>query len=199
MPNIGIIASSISASLNASSYESIATTTVGAGGVASITFSSIPSTYKHLQIRYLAATNRATYGVDDAAIILNGDTTNGNYYSHWIYGNGTSATATSAAGGAGGTGTGLFWGFAFGTTATTPTGFAGGVTDILDYANTNKYKTLRNLGGYDTNGVTAGGFGGTVSFDSGLWMSTAATTSLTIKSVNGSFIQYSSFALYGVK
>lgn len=32
-------------------YDSIATTTVGAGGAASITFSSIPSTYQHLQIR----------------------------------------------------------------------------------------------------------------------------------------------------
>ena len=45
----------------ATSFDSIATVTVGAGGSSSITFSSIPSTYKHLQIRLLAQTNRATY------------------------------------------------------------------------------------------------------------------------------------------
>ena len=179
------------------SYESIATTVVGAGGTSSITFSSIPATFQHLQIRYLAKTNRATYGVDDAFITLNSDVTGANYYSHWMYGNGSSALATYGVGNGGG-GQGIFWGFAFSTTQISPTGFAGGVIDVLDYANTNKNKTLRGLMGFDANGGTAGGYGGTITFASGAWFSTAATTNIIIKS-NGNFQEYSQFALYGVK
>ena len=196
---LGIMASAISGNLFTPSkdYDSIATTTVGSGGASTITFSSIPSTYKHLQIRYLAKTNRATYGVDDAFITLNSDVTGANYYSHWMYGNGSSALATYGVGNGGG-GQGIFWGFAFSTTQISPTGFAGGVIDVLDYANTNKNKTLRCLAGFDANGGTAGGYGGTVIFASGAWFSTSATTNITIKS-NGSFQEYSQFALYGVK
>jgi hypothetical protein len=51
MPILGIIASSKLTVSN--SYESIATTTVGSGGSATVTFSSIPATYKHLQVRTL--------------------------------------------------------------------------------------------------------------------------------------------------
>ena len=39
------------------SYESIATVTVGSGGAASVEFTSIPSTYTHLQIRAIVRTN----------------------------------------------------------------------------------------------------------------------------------------------
>ena len=53
MPILGIIASSrLTAAPN--SYESIYTTNVGSGGVADVTFNSIPATYTHLQIRYIA-------------------------------------------------------------------------------------------------------------------------------------------------
>jgi hypothetical protein len=34
--------------------------------------------------------------------------------------------------------------------------------DILDYANTNKYKTVRSLSGLDTNGAGVSGFNGAV-------------------------------------
>jgi hypothetical protein len=64
--------------------------------------------------------------------------------------------------------------------------------DILDYANTNKFKTTRTLEGYDANGS------GNVSLTSGLWQSTSAINSITITAV-GTFNQYSQFALYGVK
>ena len=47
-----------------SSYDSIATVTVGSGGSSSIVFSSIPQTYKHLQIRGFVQTTRATYPAD---------------------------------------------------------------------------------------------------------------------------------------
>jgi hypothetical protein len=52
-PILGILASGMSGNLWApgKDFDSIATTTVGAGGASTITFSSIPSTYRHLQIR----------------------------------------------------------------------------------------------------------------------------------------------------
>ena len=76
------------------SYESIQTVTVGSGGAADITFSSIPGTYKHLQLRVLA--RGAGTGAVAMKLQFNSDTTSGNYYSyHEIYGTG-SATAASA-------------------------------------------------------------------------------------------------------
>ena len=56
---IGVIASSGGAAAAGTAYESIATVTVGAGGSSSVTFSSIPSTYQHLQIRYINTTSTA--------------------------------------------------------------------------------------------------------------------------------------------
>lgn len=181
-PILGIYASQISGHLFAPSgaYDSIATTTVGAGGTSSITFSSIPSTYTHLQIRGLSL-NSANV---DYVLRYNGDS-GSNYRGHVLYGDGSSAIAANTFGG---TYTGNDIAFNSGTTY--PVAF---VTDILDYANTNKNKTLRGLYGTDANGS------GQIVLISGLWMNTSAVTSITITAVSGTFSQYSSFALYGVK
>ena len=180
-----------------SSYESISTVTVGSSGSSSISFTSIPSTYTHLQIRYLAQTNRSLI-IDDAFITINSDTTGANYYSHQLTGNGSSASASASAGNGGG-GQGLFWPYAFLGTASGSYNYWGvGVIDILDYANTNKYKTLRSLNGGDGNGASTSGYYPSVNLDSAVWNSTSAINAITIKS-NGNFSQYSSFALYGIK
>jgi hypothetical protein len=71
--------------------------------------------------------------------------------------------------------------------------FGVGVASILDYTNTNKYKTSRILCGYDANGS------GFSLLYSGLWQNTAAITSITMFPNSGNFEQYSSFALYGVR
>ena len=168
-------------------FNSIATTTVGSGGASSIEFTSIPGTYKHLQIRIIARDNRATTG-DYAALQFNNDT-GANYAEHSLYGNGTSASAAATA-------SGTYMGinrFAGGSAGANTFGVS--IIDILDYANTNKYKTTRNLGGYDNNGD------GRVGIDSGLWMNTNAITSIKLSAQAGSsnFTQYSSFALYGIK
>jgi hypothetical protein len=186
MPVLGIVASQISGHLFAPSgaYDSIATTTL-ATATASITFSSIPATYKHLQIRMLAKSDYA--GNEDGFVRFNGDTA-GNYSWHFMYGNGTSAGAYS------GTSAGFIRGFRQVGNSSSANVFDGTVIDILDYANTSKYKTLRSLSGYDNNGS------GIIQFMSGLWMSTVATTSLTLTTETGSnFMAYSSFALYGIK
>lgn len=175
-PMLGIMASQISGHLTAYSYDSIATVTVGGGGTTTITFSSIPSTYTHLQIRgFMMNGNYAT-------LRFNGDTTAANYANHYLTGNGAAASSAynaSAAyvpmSGSGGT--------------TNPYVF---VTDILDYANTNKFKTVRSLEGYDANGS------GSVYLSSNLWRSSSAVTSIVLTAAS-TINQYSSFALYGIK
>jgi hypothetical protein len=181
---IAIIASSGG---DTNSYESIATVNVGVLGAASVTFSSIPATYTHLQVRYIGRDNRASAS-DDLMFRLNSDATTANYNSHRLYGDGSAVSADRVTGFAG-----TLSAFVTGATAGASM-FGAGVTDILDYANTNKYKTTRSIGGNDQNGS------GFVSFISGLWMSTSAITNIEIIPLNGTlFTQYSSFALYGIK
>jgi hypothetical protein len=191
-PIFGIMASSISGSkISTSSFESIATTTVGSGGSSSVTFSSIPSTYTHLQIRGIAKTGRATYGRDDIGMQFNSDT-NTNYNDHLLYGNGASALATANNGS-----TFMDLGYIAGNGGASF--FGAFVIDVLDYANTNKYKTVRNLSGVDHNGLIAT-FSGIVNLGSGLWRSASAVNSITLVNYTGTnFQQYSSFALYGIK
>jgi hypothetical protein len=186
----GIYASQISGHLWAPSgaYDSIATTTVGSGGASSITFSSIPSTYTHLQIRATLRMTRTGQPEGVAVVKVNSDATTGNYSSHEVGGDGSTTDAGYYSGIAG-----LYGVTGAATTATS--GIMGvSIMDILDYANTSKYKTSRMLAGDDRNG--------SVSFRlySGLWMSTSAITQLDIIPYYGTaFEQYSSFALYGVK
>jgi len=187
-PILGIYASQMSGHLwPASSYESIATTTVGAGGVASVTFSSIPSTYTHLQVRILAKFEEPTVAVDSIRTRFNGDSGN-NYARHRISGDGSTASSAAA------TTTSFVNAGDMSTNSSNSGIFGCAILDILDYANTDKYKTTRSLDGNDRNGA------GTVGLRSGLWMNTSAITQISFAAVGGSdFTQYSSFALYGIK
>lgn len=165
------------------SFDSIATTTLTTA-TASITFSSIPSTYTHLQIRGIARSVGANVNI---TVQLNSDT-GSNYTYHNIIGNGAAVTANGGA-----SSSVLYLGFTP-ETASTASCFSGTVIDILDYTNTNKYTTLRSITGSDLNGS------GSVRFMSGAWLSTSAVTSVVLTiSGSDSFQQYSSFALYGIK
>ena len=169
----------------AGAFESIATTTLSTS-TATITFSSIPATYKHLQIRYIAKTTNAAAS-DICVWRLNSDTAT-NYSRHYLYGDGASAVS-----GAGVSDTRMMTDGVTGANHAAGT-FGTGIVDILDYANTDKYKTLRALTGYK------GSAGGLFVLNSGNWRSTSAVTSITITSNStASFIQYSQFALYGIK
>ena len=171
--------------------DSIATVTVGSGGSSYIEFTSIPNTYTHLQIRYLARTNRATYGVESFKInvgVSSADT-GANYTRHYLLGDGSSVAAaadTSA----------TYWEGVndFGTT--TGGSFGAGVIDILDYANTNKYKTVRYITGFDSND----GNRDRITIASGLWQSSSAITSITLEAdASQTLSQYTTLALYGIK
>ena len=188
---LNIIAGSLSVGVtpSSSSYESIATVTVGAGGSSTITFSSIPSTYEHLQLRFIV---RSAAAANSCAVFVRFNSDSGsNYYTyHEIFGDG--ATAAAYAGGAG-TQVQLDQ-FPAANRATGIFGVA--VLDILDYKSTNKNKTTRLLSGFDANGA------GSVVFGSALWKPStiAAINTITITENNANnFAQYSQFALYGIK
>jgi hypothetical protein len=162
-----------------SAFDSIGSFTVSSA-VSSITFSNIPQTYTHLQLRFSAkcASNDQGY-----FLRINGDT-GSNYNSHLLYGNGSAAISTANSSW---TGIDLI--------TTTSAQFSIGVVDILDYTNTNKNKVVRSIGGYDNNGS------GYMNFYWGQRRNTAAITSLTILEflAGGNIQQNSHFTLYGIK
>jgi hypothetical protein len=164
-------------------YDSIATTTLSTA-TASVTFSSIPQTYTHLQLRALVK-NTVNYAWG-ANIQLNGAT---NYSRYHRFGEDTSSGSGVIVDS--GTATGQTF-FTYGATAATNI-FGVAIVDILDYTNTNKYKTLRAFSGWDNNG------GGVLFETSSLYATTSAVSSLVITPTSGNIATYTQFALYGIK
>lgn len=192
MPILGAIASAISGNLYSASYDSISTVTVGAGGSATITFSSIPNTYKHLQVRMFGQTNRSDSTQDAVMVQFNNDASDSSYTRHVMLGDGS--TTSAGAGTTGSASASAAFGIRFGTNQSGTQRWGAGILDILDYTNTAKYTTTRAIGGTDNNST------GLVGISSNLWVNTSVITTIVIKPHTGSlFNQYSSFALYGIK
>ena len=166
------------------SYESIATVTVGAGGASSADFTSIPQTYKHLQLRWISNSNDANVRVN-----FNSDSSTSNYAFHLLRGSGSVATSAAYPSSSGNSTIFVNSGSYSGGSNI----FGVGVVDILDYTNTNKYKVSRGLGGYESNNSSDS----YITFQSSLWMNTSAITSISL--ISGTINQYSKFALYGIK
>jgi hypothetical protein len=183
----GVVASGISGRLSNNSFESIATVTVGSGGTATATFTSIPQTYKHLQIRCIGRTNRAA--TSDAAKIRFNSDSGSNYAYHAMYG------YRSGYGSSGATPITEMYQDRFAGNSALANVFGSAVIDILDYTSTSKLKTLRGTGGYDDN------TNGEIHTVSGLWLTSgSAVTRIDISpNVGTLWNQYSSFALYGIK
>jgi hypothetical protein len=195
--SLGIFASA-NQSAAAASFESIATVSVGSGGSASVTFSSIPSDYTHLQIRLMARFTGDPGGTTDDWFIWlrpNNDSSSSAYTFHELQGRGTSASAYGV--GTGGGHTGILLN-RFPTSIALSNTFGVNVIDVLDYKDTNKYKTFRALGGNDMNFNNSKA--GVIGIYSGLWLNTNAITSFTlVPGFASNFAQYSHFALYGIK
>ena len=169
------------------SFESIATA-VGTGSSGTITFSSIPSDYKHLQIR---STSARITGAGFASLEFNNDSS-AIYATHRLIGDGTSVTAQGQT-----SRTNTFYSILAGPSSISNTmGVA--IVDIIDYASTTKNKTVRSFTGYDTNGNVSEEQ--SLYLTSALWPSTSAITSIKIIASGGvSFTTNSVFSLYGIK
>jgi hypothetical protein len=195
MPILGTVASQFSGKPFAvASFESIATVTVGSGGTSSASFDSIPNTYKHLQIRWIARSNYpGSSNIISMFLRLNGDS-GSNYSWHYI----NADPPTLSAGGVANAGSILV--SYLPASGYTSGMFGTGVIDILDYNKTSTYKTVRTFGGCDTNNT--GGEKGIVSFSIGNWRSTSAISSITLANasdLSNGLTQYSEFSLYGIK
>jgi hypothetical protein len=181
-PILGILASGISGNLwqPGKDFDSIATVTPYTT-TTTVVFSSIPSTYRHLQIRGFAAT---TGVANNTNIRFNGDT-GGNYFYHYLSASGASVVAGGVAN---------ITSIDSAIIANSSGAFTGVIIDILDYKDTNKYKTVRSLSGVDLNGSNTW-----LELKSGAWSNTAAVNSITITSPGNAFNSNSHWALYGIK
>jgi hypothetical protein len=105
--------------------------------------------------------------------------------NHYLFGTGSSALSGSATAG---------WvGISTAASATSNI-FGTTVIDILDYANTNKNKTIRSLSGFDTNG------GGEIYLLSNFINSTTAISTLAFTcSGSNSFASGTVFELFGIR
>jgi len=172
-----------------SSYESIASAT-GTGSSGVITFSSIPSTYTHLQIRGLARSTITSSGLPIAVLLtINGNSTTTNYITHELRGTGSAAAASSTTGVAG-----VYLNSCVARDGAT-SGLEGvSIIDIHDYASTTKNKTIRAFTGYDSNDTN-----GRINLQSGLFINTGAITSITLTAEANNWTTNTVFALYGIK
>lgn len=170
----------------AGAFELIATQLITTN-TADLTFASIPQTYKHLQLRYVA---RGNNNVTNLRFRLNGDT-GGNYANHSLFGNGSSVFSDNS------TSSTRMFTSEFSYDSGSPAGaFTPGIVDFLDYSSSSKNTTMRCLMGFNDAGVTPN-----IRLRSAAWFNTAAVTSLLVftDSGTGRFVSGSRFSLYGIK
>jgi hypothetical protein len=176
----GLFGTGVSTPTPAPSYDSIATAT-GTGSSAVISFTSIPSTYKHLQFR---VSGLSTGAADWVYLNVNNDSSTSNYWTHRLEGDGTSVATAN-------TGSQAYMYRVFIIGSTTSPGAA--IIDVLDYANTNKNKTFKSLAGFDVNA------GGEINIGSGLWTSTSAINRIDFNLASSNYATATKIALYGIK
>lgn len=163
-------------------YEAIATQTVTGSAAATVTFSSIPSTYTDLVLVMQPA---AGFETENVGIRFNSDT--GNNYSYTkLTGNGSTATSTRAT-----NFSRINMCDSIGTTTTL--GNLTIICNIMNYANSTTNKTTLSRSNQAT-GTYPG-----VETMVGLWRNTAAITSVTaMQSGSATFSIGSTFSLYGI-
>ena len=161
----------------------LSTVTVGSGGASTIDFTSIPQTYTDLKIVLSArsTTSDSTNPYKYATISFNGNTTS--RISRWLAGSGSGVSGSNDT---------TIYTWVAGHNATTSV-FGNAEINIPNYtSSTNKSVSVDTV---IENNSTAS----YLNILSGLWSNTSAITQVTITLNTGSFVQYSTATLYGVK
>ena len=175
------------------SFESIATAN-GTGSSSVITFSSIPSTYQHLQIRFIAKNSINQNWANGSRLFIrfNSDT-GSNYAWHKLAGDGSAAST-----GNGASQSNIYTDYCVAANGSSITNVHGaGIIDIHNYAVSVQYKTVRTFTGSVADSAS---YYPAIGLTSGLWMNTSAITSITLTDESSSnFLTSSTFALYGIK
>ena len=171
-------------------YDSIATVTV-ASNASSVDFTSIPQTYKHLQIRGIARTAQTGQAGGAGLSMFFNNSGASNHANHAIGGDGTNASTRNDT-------SNNYIPIRTGAVraATTSGTYGASIVDIIDYSSTTKNKTFRVFSGNEYNDAPLDIL---VSLGSGLLISTTAITSISISNVSYDLVPGTTFALYGIK
>ena len=151
-----------------------------------VDFLSVTQSFTHLQLRCFF---KSAYAAGPGGLYVTplfSNTGGGSGYWHNLSGNGSSTSS--------GAGSAYYTGVSSPTNSGTTSIFASAVIDILDYSNTNKYKTIRTIGGFDANGSGIVGLGSMFRYDA-----TTAINGFRIDdSGGGGWLAGSRFDLYGI-
>ena len=145
-----------------------------------VTFSSIPQTYDHLELSIYARGTSAGVPTRGIVIDVNADSTTANYIAQILYGQGTGAAAYQSA--------------TRGTTSI-PSGtataniFGQSTSTFYNYTKTDRYKHYLTMGGIDFSNIA---------LISHRWISTAAISSLVLKVNVNDYLAGSVFELRGI-
>ena len=170
----------------ANTYVKIANITVGSGGATTMEFTSIPSTYTDLLIKF---SGRDTYAAAVHNIQMTFNNSSTGYTGKNIYSDGTSSGSGGSASPNWMQGT-----FLNGATSTSNT-FSSIEIYIPNYAGSSN-KSVSFDAAVENNSTSSGG----VSMWAGLWSNTAAITSIKFTSIDAATTsQYSTATLYGIK
>jgi hypothetical protein len=164
-------------------YELIQTQILGSTQSA-ITFSSLggfSSTYRHLQIRFVARDSLADTG-QNISLKLNAATST--YRSHRLIGDGSTVSTDSS--------TSMNIALSQ-SNSDTANSFGVTVLDLLDAFSSTKNTTVRSLTG------TGGSSFRRIMFRSGAWFTTDSITSIELAVASGGFVSGSRFSLYGIR
>jgi hypothetical protein len=167
----------------ATTYEAIATVTVGSGGAASIDFTSIPATYTDLLVKLSLRYS----GNGDSRVYFNFNGAGLNATSRLLYGFGSSGVGSTSYS----TGVAVFG--LCGSTETANT-FANNEVYIPNYISASTYKSFSSDGTNETNNTI-----NAMGLMAGLWSNNSAISSIAITPPSGTFVQYSTATLYGIK
>jgi hypothetical protein len=187
MPIIGIQASTYRISA-IPAYFQIATQNIS--GASSYTFSSIPQTYHHLELRIFNKDSRSPI-YSSTSFRLNGDTGT-NYFNEAPQIDKRGVFAPSP----GPNQSSLYANTNPGSSNSNY--YGSGFVKVLNYSKTDRFKSTYSVGGYVAldDGSNEGGL---IMHAVGAWLNTNAVTSLTLLSGGGNWQSGSVAALYGIK
>jgi len=167
-------------------YEIINTTTVGSGGLSSISFSAIPQTYTDLLLKFSGRNSRSNDNLQEFNIYFNNNTA-GVYTVKYVRGSGSTAISNNYPSDTSFNQLGQPAG-----TATSDT-FSNYDIYISNYTNSVR-KNVWIEGVTENNAVAAYAY-----FQAGIFDNTTPISTITVTAPSYLITQYSSFYLYGIK
>lgn len=170
-----------------STYKKLDSYTVGVGGASTVTFSNISQAYTDLIIKVSARSNRVS-AYSFLCLTFNGYSLNGNYYDNQVYADSSAAQVNNS-----GIGTNTIFASFIDASSATSNSFAGVDINVQNYTSNTWKLTLSEGAMVNNASVTQ-----LINKDGGVFYNNSPITSITLSDASGSFVQYSTFTLYGV-